>query len=453
MNLYDTIRRFSMLSYILFYGITILLDSPFFTLAAQIMLLVSVLLTFPTLSRTNLIVAIMLALSGFSLLLFTEVPPEEWLGAFFQNGAITAIFITIPMLSIPFSFGDYREDLKHFIQKYVSSPMVFCLITWILAHLFGVIILIGVVPLMFNLLYENSKLYGADKEFASCVSHAQLSGGFWSPAWSAVVVITYTLSIPWISFVPAGLLLTTIFFVFSMLFIFISLKRSGAHRIACESEVQVNWKGVIMILTLTILPILLIILSTTVMNIAISTAIPIVALLYPLFTALILREGKEYRTGMAEYYTTRVLNVKNELALLTTAGFLGRSLQLAGADSVITHLLPGVSADHAILTILSILLIFFVTAHLGMHPIVAGSALAVSINPASIGFTPLMFGIVLLSGWVLGTLISPFSASNIVISGMIGKPSWYLSARRHGLFTLFMALLLTWVMSLLSHLI
>ncbi len=311
MHLYDAIRRYSMLLYVILYGMHLLTGSALSSLASQIALLFTILITFPSLRRTNLIISITITAAALLLLITTGVPIENWLTAFSQNGAVAAIFITVPMLSIPLTFSNYHEDLRTFIQRYVSSPWVFCGITWVFTHLFGVVILIGVVPLMFNLLYENSKLYGADREFISSIIHAQLSGGFWSPAWSAIVVLTYTLSIPWVRFVPNGLILTGIFFTGSMLWIYHSLKRSGAHRIERNTEVIVHWKGVIMTISLTLAPIILILVATSVMNITISAAIPLIALIYPLAAAALLTQWKGYGEGMKQYHDVRILNVKN----------------------------------------------------------------------------------------------------------------------------------------------
>ncbi len=440
-----------MLLYVFLYALTLIVSHPALTLASQLVLFIAVVITFPVLSRTNFVISLTLTLIGFALLIINSVPPSLWLTAFAQNSAVAAIFITIPMLSIPFHYGEYQKDLKNFMQKHVSSPWLFCVIVWLITHLFGVIILIGVVPLMFALFYEQAKQYGAEKEFTSTISHAQLSGGFWSPAWSSIVIILYTLRIPWISIVPIGLTLTLIFFICSILWIRTSLKRSGAHRVVNETTSEIHFGGVAMVALITLLPIILIILTNTVLNLSITAAIPLIALTYPVIMALILGRWNRYRSGMKVYIGTSILNVKNELVLLTAAGFFGKTLQLAGIESLVNRMLPQNISQYPFITILSILAVFVVTVHLGMHPIVAGSALVVSVRPELIGLSPLMFAMVLLSGWALGTLISPFSASNIVVGGLTGRPSWHISTKMHGLFSLTMIILLSGVMAVFTR--
>jgi hypothetical protein len=324
-------------------------------------------------------------------------------------------------------------------------------VVWILTHLFGLIILIGAIPFMFNLLEGNAKMYGAEKEFASTLVHAQVSAGFWSPIWSSMIIVTYTLGIAWLDFVPFGLLVTLIFFVFSMLWLYISLKRSGAHPIKASSDTTTSGSAMLTIVVLAILPVLVIVVVNYISDISITSAIPIVSLGYPVAVAMVMGKWRRYATGMSDYFNVRILNVKNEVALLTAAGFFGKALELAGIQSAVTYLLPSNLADFPFLGIISIMMVFVITVHFGMHPVVAGSAMVVSLAPQSLGLSQFMFGFVLITGWALGILLSPFSATNMVTGGLVGEPSWNISTKRHGIFGLSMLVLLSGVLALLSR--
>jgi hypothetical protein len=154
---------------------------------------------------------------------------------------------------------------------------------------------------------------------------------------------------------------------------------------------------------------------------------------------------------MSDYFNVRILNVKNEVALLTAAGFFGKALELAGIQSAVTYLLPSNLADFPFLGIISIMMVFVITVHFGMHPVIAGSAMVVSLAPQSLGLSQFMFGFVLITGWALGILLSPFSATNMVTGGLVGEPSWNISTKRHGIFGLSMLVLLSGVLALLSR--
>ncbi|HCG64541.1 MAG TPA: hypothetical protein DEZ27_12305 [Sphaerochaeta sp.] len=451
MLMYNNIRKISMVAYALIYAANTFLQIPILGSISQILLLLAVLLTLPALAKTNRIVSVSLIVIAFVILISTGIPIKFWLEAFSRNAGLAALFITIPMLNIPFGYGNYQDELKRFAMKYLRSPWTFCMLVWILTHLFGVIILIGSIPLVFQLFYENSKLYNAEKQFTSALIHGQISGGFWSPVWSSMVIITYTLDIPWLRFIPIGLFLTLIFFICSMAWIYVSLKRSDAHRIEGEVGLQTNWHEIIMIVVLTVLPILLIVVLNYVSDISVTSVIPVVSLGYPILMALLMNKWKRYGNGMSDYYNVRILNVKNEVALLTAAGFFGKTLELAGIQSAVMYLLPNNVAEYPFFAIVSIMMVFVITVHMGLHPVVAGSALVVSIAPEALGLTPFMFGFTLIAGWSIGILLSPFSATNMVTGGLTKHPSWYLSTRMHGIFGFSMLLLISGVLALLSN--
>jgi hypothetical protein len=418
---------------------------------ANVLLVFVIALTIPSLGKTNRIVISSLLGAAVLILLLNKVPLSQWLEAFSRNGALAALFITIPMLNIPFGYGDYQHELQNFARRNLGSPFLFCLVVWILTHLFGLIILIGAIPFMFNLLEGNAKMYGAEKEFASTLVHAQVSAGFWSPIWSSMIIVTYTLGIAWLDFVPFGLLVTLIFFVFSMLWLYISLKRSGAHPIKASSDTTTSGSAMLTIVVLAILPVLVIVVVNYISDISITSAIPIVSLGYPVAVAMVMGKWRRYATGMSDYFNVRILNVKNEVALLTAAGFFGKALELAGIQSAVTYLLPSNLADFPFLGIISIMMVFVITVHFGMHPVIAGSAMVVSLAPQSLGLSQFMFGFVLITGWALGILLSPFSATNMVTGGLVGEPSWNISTKRHGIFGLSMLVLLSGVLALLSR--
>ncbi|HCJ94716.1 MAG TPA: hypothetical protein DHV69_05810, partial [Sphaerochaeta sp.] len=120
-------------------------------------------------------------------------------------------------------------------------------------------------------------------------------------------------------------------------------------------------------------------------------------------------------------------------------------------QSAVMYLLPNNVAEYPFFAIVSIMMVFVITVHMGLHPVVAGSALVVSIAPEALGLTPFMFGFTLIAGWSIGILLSPFSATNMVTGGLTKHPSWYLSTRMHGIFGFSMLLLISGVLALLSR--
>jgi hypothetical protein len=111
---------------------------------------------------------------------------------------------------------------------------------------------------------------------------------------------------------------------------------------------------------------------------------------------------------MRSYLSTRILGVKNEVVLLTAAGFFGMALELANVDSAIRYLIPGSAARFPLIAILSLMLVYVLMSYIGLHPVVAGSAMVASIDPATLGLSPFIFTFTLICGWATGVLLSPF---------------------------------------------
>lgn len=432
MSHYNSIRRVAMLSFAALYITNLYVKNRALSLVGSILLVLVVLLTLPVLGKVNRIVCIMLLLFGSGILLKEKVPIETWLDTFSWNAGLAALFITIPMLSIPLFYENYHEELRLFVHKYVRSSLSFYFITMVMTHIFGLVIMIGSIPLMYELFHENAKLYHAEGQFISALVHGQISAGFWSPVWSSMIIITYNLHVPWIRFVPFGILFSLLFFLLCMTWCWFSTKHTDVHQIELDKTITTNWGALLKIGGLTILPIILIILLNSTSGFSIMSVIPIVSFFYPLLMALVQNKWQAYGHEMARYVNTRILDVKNEVALLTLAGFFGKSLEIAEMQNAIVYLLPKSALEYPYIAILSLMLIFVLTAHLGLHPVIAGSALVVAIRPEMIGLSTFMFGFSLIVGWALGILLSPFSATNMLAGSIAHRSSWYFSMRRHG---------------------
>jgi hypothetical protein len=214
----------------------------------------------PELGKTNRIVSLGMVVVGSAILVATGKGFALWLEAFSRNAALAALLITIPMLNIPYSFDDYYGELKRFAQKYIRSPWMFCLLSLLLSHFFGLIILVGAIPLVFQLFHENAKLYHAEDQFISALVHGQVFGGFWSPVWSSMIILTSALQIPWLRFIPLGIGMSFFALTPSMIRCHYALKKSDAITLERDERIETDRKRMLMVVMLTILPIILIIL-------------------------------------------------------------------------------------------------------------------------------------------------------------------------------------------------
>lgn len=451
MKYYHAARRAVLISYVLLFQLNQFLQVEILSLCSYFLLFLIVALTVPVLGKTNRIVSLGMVVVGSAILVATGKGFALWLEAFSRNAALAALLITIPMLNIPYSFDDYYGELKRFAQKYIRSPWMFCLLSLLLSHFFGLIILVGAIPLVFQLFHENAKLYHAEDQFISALVHGQVFGGFWSPVWSSMIILTSALQIPWLRFIPLGIGMSFFALTTSMIRCHYALKKSDAITLERDKRIETDRKRMLMVVMLTILPIILIILLNYSSGLSIITVIPIVSVLFPILIAASQRKWHAYREGMGNYLGSRILEVKNEVVLLTAAGFFGKALEFAEVQSAVRYLIPDGVSRFPFLAIVSIMMVYVLTAHFGLHPVVAGSAMVVSIDPAVIGLSPFLFGFTLICGWTTGILLSPFSATNMVTGGLTKRPSWSISMKMHGRYGFGMLLAIAGILSLLAR--
>lgn len=454
MNSSMNIRRAFMIIFALCYLLNSLFGIPYVSFVYSFLLIIIIIQAVPTLPRANMTISILLFLIGGIVLLLNGASPPQWLDSIAKNAGIVTLFITVPMIGIPFFYEDYQKELKHVAQKHMNNVLPFCFLTSVITHIFGAIILVGSVSVVYDLLKENARLYKSDEAFIASMLQGQAASGLWSPVWASMAIITLNLDIPWLSILPFGLFLATIYIICSMLWLYFQTNKNPEYYGIQEHDknIKINWKYIYTLVLLVLSPIL----SIMVLNIAtpwkIVTIIPVVAITCPLIIAIIQNKLKQYQAGLKNYFDITLFRVKSEVVLLAAAGFLGGSLEIAGVGNVIPRLIPAWLNDFPFFTIASLILIMIIISMIGIHPVITGSALVSAIDPISIGLPNLIFGLTMLTGWSLGILLSPFSAINLITSGLTGMTPWHISFRINGPFGLTIASILTITITLLFYL-
>jgi len=114
---------------------------------------------------------------------------------------------------------------------------------------------------------------------------------------------------------------------------------------------------------------------------------------------------------------------------------------MSGIGGQIPRLIPAWLSQYPLATALAICILMMLFSLTGIHPVVTGSSLLGTIDPAALHLSPLVFGLIILFAWAECILISPFSATNLIVSGLTGEPCWRVSLGNNALYGL--ALLVT----------
>lgn len=217
--IYNHLRRLLILCFAFFYILNYFVKSPELGIIVSVLIILVVSQNFLALPKTNLRVCATLILLGSLILIWKGASLQLWLAAAAKNAGLVTLFISVPLMGLPFFYENYQEELKHVAQRYMTNVWSFCLLTAVTVHMLGVIISVGAVALVYELFKENARLYKADKLFYAALLQGYMTTGYWSPAWASMAVVTQDLKLPWLSFVPVGIVLTIISLVLSLIHI------------------------------------------------------------------------------------------------------------------------------------------------------------------------------------------------------------------------------------------
>ena len=151
------------------------------------------------------------------------------------------------------------------------------------------------------------------------------------------------------------------------------------------------------------------------------SVLALITMLTPLLVVVVLlRRGgmRTLRDGLVDYVAARAPQMGTELALFLSAGVMAAGLIAASAGAGGWGLFDRLDALHASL----LLLAFFATSLVGIHPVViVGVAAPLA---GVIDADPTLLATAFAMGWGLGCAVTPMSGINMVLNSRYGISSW-----------------------------
>ena len=167
----------------------------------NLMLMVGVIaLSFAASTGSSRVIGILLFGSSIALLLHSQAPLDVWKQALRENSYLIAMFVLVPLLSIPVQHGDTRvasrgvRPLRKHRQRYYA-------LVSIMAAFVGVLISIAAVPLT----YEVSRASGCnydEKLLASALSRGFITCMIWAPTSATIALVVQLTGVDWVAFFP-----------------------------------------------------------------------------------------------------------------------------------------------------------------------------------------------------------------------------------------------------------
>ena len=425
----DHLFRIIVLLFAVLYLVNSFIGKDILTYIGAVLLVIILARSFPRMKKINRRVYSLLFILGAILLIWSKASLSTWAFAVMKNANLVCLFTCAPMISMPFFYEDYQSELKVVVQTRMQHILGFCFLVAVCTHFLAVLISVGAMMVMYELMHPYADLYKDQDTFLCTLTRAYNSSGFWSPAWASMIVLNSQLAVPWVSLIPIGLAFSVIFLGLDLGGIYLRDKLSPGRypRLKAEEGVTVDWRKIRIMVLLAAALIGSIIVLNLVTPWDLLIIVPLVSVFFPIAAALLQKHGKEYKAGMQGYYKKSLLKVQSQCALFTAAGFLGKALDASGVGELLPQLLPDFFIHYPVLMVGAVMLLLILPSLIGVHPAATGTALVLAVTPASLGLDLMTFCLTILTGWLIAIMVSPFSANNLMLSGLTGRSSWSIS--------------------------
>ena len=440
LNIKGRLIQLNMLFFGVFYLVTAFFPSPLFRILTALFLVAIVCQSLPAAKPINKYISSVLFLLGGMLLVQSGASFDDWVTAIGANSGMVMLFIVMPMLSFPLAYDDYEIVLRHLSVRYINNVLRIGSIYTLITMFLGTILNIGAIQIVYDLFPKGSKVSGVEKTLHLSIVRGMSAANFLAPNYISMAVVLYYLEIPLTSVLPRGLVFSLVIILVHWLTVKWKYRLGGialftipAAQIATPPPLLKTVKLTMSFLGLLVMTVLVNIFT----KLNILVIIPIIALSYPLALAVILGRTAEYRDEIRRYLPS-LATLNNQVSIFAAAGFIGKVLEISGVGQMIPALLRLDIINTPSLAVLVIILLAILFAICGVHSIVTVTALAASVSSADVGVSVLAYAYALLAAYSMAVLLSPFSGTSLIVSGLTQRTPWDVSLRSNWLYCLIM---------------
>ncbi|MDV2582802.1 hypothetical protein [Alkalibacillus haloalkaliphilus] len=400
------------------YLISQFVDRDILPIIVSLFALITIISFIPYLKKVPMI--LISSLLGLSFIFFIQ--GEGLWGMFLglnTNVSVLAIFIFVPLISIPIYQGNYLLYLETIFNYYIKTTKQ--LYIYVKSALMGVgsVMNLGTVPILFQL--TDTESY---KPYRMLRTRA-LGRGFamafmWSPYFISVALIISYFDVEWVQIFPLGIVMAVIGIVLGSFF---ESKHDAVISTGEEMESNISIdqakKKLLELLVIIIVMTAAIMVIEYFVDLSVLTIIPLIAIFLSIGWGLVYQSPKELGRSFFNFTQERLPAMGNELSLFIAAGAFGAAILSAGASDWIIYFIDVFGISHILVLIPVLLIVVNLLSFVGVHPIITMTALAITLSSSPIFIDDhflLSFG--LLSAWMVSVISSPFSGLNLLMSGL-----------------------------------
>ena len=353
----------------------------------------------------------MLALGSF-FLLNENAGFQLWQEAIDSNINLLLLFVLVPLLSLPVRYGDYAENINLFFHRLKGVKWKIHVFTNFLMVLLAPILTLGAVTMVKDLAPHLSN----ERTFLSSLTRMFGLTLFWTPYFGTVIFILQLLEMDWSKIVPYTFGFASVGMFLSFLMEKMRTKKEYSDRkIEVEVVDNINLKKLIelVIIIFMILVITLGIYYSS--NFGMSISIALVSILIPILWLYYLKKIKKLPEFIKFYLDQLLPKLKGEVLLMVCAGFFGVAFVNSEYSSYVPDFLNKITGNHPLAFISCLSFIIISVAIIGLHPFILATIFAATLSNGGIPISQLVLTFVIICSWGTAIILSPYSATNLVV--------------------------------------
>lgn len=441
------------------YIANVFLAQSLLALINTITLILAVILSFIATKGSTRMIAAVLFIVGAFLLFYTQAPLDVWEKALLENGYLLAMFIMVPLISLPVRYGGYNESLEALFDRFGNSKSRFYGLVSVMTAFLGVLVSIASVPLTCEVA-RSSHFAANARILATALSRGFITCLFWAPTTATIALSLQLTGANWLSVLPLGLLFAIIAGFIGWIMTTIrenliarrsqlntslsknkndthidaNLNSSSLHPSKYEVTSHQPRSGVfdrkkiIELVLFSVLYIVAVMLVGQCLRISIIVAVALMSILIPIIWMVAIKRVTLFKQKVKdEYVAVKLPNVKGQMILFTAAGVLASGISYSGVGEMAVTTLLQITNGGALEATILVMILALVCSAFGVHPLVYTTVIGGSLTAAQLGVSPVYMALLLAMGWALGNAVCPTSANSIAVSQLVERSPFKLA--------------------------
>lgn len=400
-------------------------------------------------------------LAGGSLLLCRSgANPLAYVTSFGEMIQMVTLFALVPILAFPFRYGNYAEQVRMLIRKWVKGPARLYMLTSGAACFLSSFMNVAALPLSYYAIAQSVSDYPINNKkryLTRAITHGYAMPLLWSPVTPIVGTVLYLTGTDYTDVLPfllilsiAGLMLdwSSAFHVIGSRKYRQAMKKTRKETAASEEDHEKRGapgKLLHLLLAVVLLNVLIACLdqlfSQSFLFLVSVSVIP-----FAYIWCLLIGKGRSFFPDVRRHFHSGLSEMQNPFFIFLSAGFFITALNVSETDKIVTDWVDVTIQFTGMQLFLVILpLIPFALSFFGLHPAVGLALVSGAIHSDILYQSPVIITLAMLGGAIPAFLMGPYNATLGMMSGIVNESPYKLSGWNFPYTLLYLVLLTVFV--------